>query len=156
MKTSILGLALIAAAPAAAAQESPLSLCTTLSFAPLDMNVPACTALIEAPGGLAPAVLGEAYAARAEAYRFAVTYHGKHDVQPMQLLASALADLDKAVAVIPVAARDLRTQTLQSRGELREQLGDRTGAVQDYRAVLTMSPDHRYAQQGLDRLADAH
>jgi tetratricopeptide (TPR) repeat protein len=94
--------AILAASPACAfAQDAPLDRCTTLSFAPLDVNVPACTALIEADGIRDPGMLATLLAARAEAYEFALTYRGEHKVDPDKLLAAALADLDRAAGIDP-------------------------------------------------------
>jgi hypothetical protein len=152
MKTMLLGLVAIVAAPIATAQESPLSLCTTLSFAPLDMNVPACTTLIEQPEGLSPAVLGEVYAARAEAYDFAITYHGDHDIDPRELMAAALADLEKAVSIMPASVGSPRILVIQRRADLRYRTGDRAGAIEDYRTVLAALPGHREALSGLEQL----
>jgi hypothetical protein len=150
MKSLIAGLVVLAAPMPTLAQESGIDRCLTLSFAPIDVNLPACTALIDNPRGLGPARLAEIHAARAEAYRFAITYHGEHDVQPKELLAAALADLDKAAALAP--AGDLRVRVLYDRGALREQLADPTGAIEDYRSVLTAYPAHQDARRGLERL----
>lgn len=150
MKSLLVGLVVLAAPMPALAQESGIDRCLTLSFAPIDVNLPACTAMIENPRGLAPAKLAEVHAARAEAYRFAITYHGEHDVQPTELLAAALADLDKAVALAP--AGDFRSRVLHDRGGLREQLGDPAGAIEDYRSVLTTDPAHQDARRSLERL----
>ncbi|HEY7798746.1 MAG TPA: tetratricopeptide repeat protein [Hyphomonadaceae bacterium] len=101
MRVAIVSMFLAASPACAFAQNAPLERCTTLSFAPLDVNVPACTALIEANEARDPETLALLLAARAEAYEFAITYRGEHIVNPAELLADALADLDRAAGMDP-------------------------------------------------------
>lgn len=123
----VCGLALCTAA-AASAQEDQRARCATLSFAPLDENVPACTALLQEMDALDPATLAAIYAARAEAYEFALTYHSGHDVDPEQLLGLALADLDHAVASDP--------RHYGRRGDILFRLGRYNEATESYTAAL--------------------
>jgi tetratricopeptide (TPR) repeat protein len=98
MLRAILFASVLGAATSALAQQDPrLERCTTLSFAPLEVNVPACTALLDDAARFDQSTLGAIYAARAEAYEFGIAYHGEIEVQPDELLALALADLDQAV-----------------------------------------------------------
>lgn len=105
--------------------------CMSLSFAPLDMNIPACTRLIE-EGGLPDAQTAALYASRAEAYRFARTYSLGHDVDDLELLNLAEADFDAAVALDP-AYRG-------SRGEVRYMLGRHEEAIEDFTAMIALEP----------------
>lgn len=153
-------------AAGAVAQDQTHERCLTLSFAPLDDNIPACTALIESSGALDPPVLGAIYAARAEAYEFALTYHGDHDVSAEALLAAALADLDRAVAIDPrhhaqradilyrlsrfeeaaagftaaiAADPSAAAARLESRSAALEASGDLTGAIEDVTAAIRLA-----------------
>ncbi len=115
-------------APAAA---DDVDFCMSLSFAPLDMNIPACSRLIE-EGGLPDAQMAALYASRAEAYRFARTYSLGHEVDDVELLTLALADFDAAAALDP-AYRG-------SRGELRYMLGQYDEAVEDFTFMIELEP----------------
>ncbi len=110
------------------AQEDAFDACLSLSFAPLDHNVPACSALIDGPAALDSQTRAAVLAARARAYEFALTYRGDSDVADDMLLASALADLDRAVAADP----SFRPQ----RAGVLHRLGRFADAVQDYDAAI--------------------
>ncbi len=150
----------------ALAQDDPLTSCTTLSFAPLDVNVPVCTALIGDASALDRTTLGAVYAARAAAYEFALVYHGDHDVTPDHLLAAALADLDEAIALDPrhhaqrgyllfrlsrfseaadsytwaIAAEPARAPArLESRSAALAAAGDHSAAIDDITAAMRLT-----------------
>jgi tetratricopeptide (TPR) repeat protein len=130
MRVIVCGLA-FGVATVASAQDTPLERCTTLSFAPLEVNVPACTALIQ-NGGRDEATLASIYAARAEAYEFAIVYHGDREVNASELLALALADLDRAVAADPGHH--------QSRGDILFRLSRFAEAAESYTAAIDATP----------------
>lgn len=113
-------------------------LCRQLSFAPLDSTVPACSRLIGS-NALSDDELVTALLARADAYLFARTYRSSHKVDPGQLLASASADLDRAVAVIRKGDAKLLGRlrfALSERASVLLQLGKAEEAARDYSEVL--------------------
>lgn len=124
-------LLLLGALAASPARADDLAHCRQLSFAPLDLNLPACDRVIDA-GGLSDADLAGALAARAEARLWAITYHLGHAIDPAELRALALADLDRAVALDPAHHG--------ARAELRHVLGDFAGAIDDYSAAIARDP----------------
>ena len=127
-----------------------LERCTTLSFAPLDVNVPACTALLDEAEALDESTVAAIYAARADAYEFGITYHGDREVRADELLTLAINDLGAAIDVTSAPAARAAFQL--RRAQLREGAGDREGAIADYQAVLGAEPGHQAAISALQRL----
>lgn len=123
---------LCAATSAQAQHDERLERCTTLSFEPLEVNVPACTALLENTAGLDHDTLADIYAARAEAYEFAITYHAGREIEPENLLNLALADLDEAVR--------LSARHHARRADVLFQLSRFAEAAQGYTAAME-APD---------------
>jgi hypothetical protein len=151
MKRAILCACTIGVASCATAQfNDQLERCTTLSFAPLDVNVPACTALLGDAEAFDESTLAAIYVARAEAYEFGITYHGDRDVRADELLALAIEDLSAAISVTSAPAA--RSALHLRRAQLREGAGDTDGAITDYRAVLDADPGHQAAMDALQRL----
>jgi tetratricopeptide (TPR) repeat protein len=142
----VCGLALCAAGEASA-QEDARARCVTLSFAPLDENVPACTALLQEADALDPTTLAAIYAARAEAYEFALTYNSGHDVDPEELLELALADLDRAVAADP--------RHYGRRGDILFRLGRFNEAAESYASALNARGAHMLLESRAMALAAA-
>ena len=159
---------MIALGPALA---DDLRACVELSFAPLDDNVPACDAVL-ASDALTPELQAIAYAARAEALQFALTYSGDHEIDAEALLRDALSDLDEAVRRNPAylgeragvrirlgqlqAARedfsrsiDLHrldtARLLERRALVLNQQGDTAAAIEDLSAAIDLTPDGREA-----------
>jgi tetratricopeptide (TPR) repeat protein len=130
----ILASALVAAACATSERVADASLegCLTLSFAPLDDNVPACTALIARADALDRDTLAAVHAARAAAYEFALTYDDGHEVEAGALLQAALADLDQAVA--------LSSRWHARRGDILFQLSRFVDAAESYTLALAAEP----------------
>ena len=107
--------------------------CTVLSFGPLDVNIPACTALLDDEGNLSDDRRALAHGARAAALHWATTYHHGHEVDPEALLLAALDDLDQAVALDP--------RFHGERAEAQQRLGRHQSAVDDYTAAIEARPD---------------
>jgi tetratricopeptide (TPR) repeat protein len=134
-----LAVALVAAAPSALADT--WENCTSLSFAPLDQNIPACTRLIEEEG-LADRQLLEALVARAEAYEFAVTYRSNHDVGEAHLLETAAADLDRALLIAKANPSQYSVElpaALSQRAGLSFRLGRYESSSMEYAEALQLS-----------------
>jgi hypothetical protein len=155
MNRAILFTCVIGMAPIAPAQaDEQLERCTTLSFAPLEFNVPACTALLGDAESLDDSTVAAIHAARAEAYEFAITYHGNTEVRAAELLALAIDDLTSAISLTPAPAT--RAVLVLRRAQLRERAGDTAGAITDYEAVLEIVPEQQSASDALRRLRSDH
>jgi hypothetical protein len=151
MKRTFLFSCVIGMAPIAMAHaDEQLERCTTLSFAPLEFNVPACTALLGEADAHDESTLAAIHAARAEAYEFAITYHGNTVVRPAELLALAIEDMTSAIGLTPAPAA--RSVLVLRRAQLREGAGDTAGAIADYEAVLEINPGQHSASDALRRL----
>lgn len=132
-----LALPFIMTAPAVAGDREA---CSTLSFAPLDFNVPACNRIINS-GKLLDDAMFKALMARARAHGWAMTYNFGHKVDPEALLKFQLADLNRAVAI----ARHLHNKmnfrmqfhkALSERASVQAQLGHGAQAVADYSKAI--------------------
>lgn len=132
MRAVIVSIFLAASPACAVAQDTPSDRCTTLSFAPLDVNVPACTTLIDANETRDPKMLATLLAARAAAYEFALTYRGEHRVNPDELLAAALADLDRAAGLDPRHHR--------ARGDILFRLSRFGDAAESFTSAIAAAP----------------
>ena len=109
--------------------------CLALSFAPLLQTILACDRLV-ASGTLSEGDLVAVLKARAEAWRFALTYRSGLKIDTKDLLSARLADLDRAVGL----ARRLHPKdksgtllrgALSERGQAEAALGHAERAVGD-------------------------
>jgi tetratricopeptide (TPR) repeat protein len=114
--------------------------CMTLSFAPLDQNIPACDTLLES-GELPDDRRIDALWARAQAFLFALTYHFGHSIDDQDLVRRALADLDQAKALASAqSGSDQRqlAQIMRERASVLYQLGRHREAAEEYTAVFDL------------------
>lgn len=115
-----------------------LDSCKRISFAPLDIDIPACTRLIN-EGRLTDDQMVAALLVRARAYETARTYRSGHNVEPEKLMAMALADLDRAIGLIRKGGSHSPSQlnaALNERASVLYQLGRSEQAAQDLSEVL--------------------